>query len=486
MKKYILPILFAGSALLTSCSDDFLNPDQNDSFSDDRMEKLAKFPESALLLAEGIEAGAYSTMVAYNNGGAGQHDDFGQKAYDIAMDLMGNDMTMSVSHFFVNYYNYTARAESNSRNKWLWEFYNRVASNMNELLLSTEGAKGSDDIIENIEAVRGRALAIRAHANFMLVRLYADGENGIPYATEHDFNFGRMPTSQVNDFIEKDLLAAYDLLEGYQRTSLRSLDSKVVAGLLSRFYLYKENYAEVIKYSDLALGGATMTDFNVVNDGFSNISNPDWMWGFDIDGSSSTVFASFFSHMDNTNDGYAGIGIYKNIDVRLYDMISATDKRQSWFSDGSEDEETNPYGLPKYANTKFIDKSFFFGDYLYMRKTEMFLNKAEAAAALNDDATAIAILNDLMSSRDAAYAFSGSGDALKEEVRKQRRIELWGEGFGLLDMKRWKVGLERIYEGSNHPTMGAFSFPYPTPKFIFQFPLSEVNANPDLGVQNPF
>lgn len=487
MKKYILPILFAGSALLTSCSDDFLNPEQNDSFSDERMEKLAQFPESALLLAEGIEAGNYNVLVQFNSFGDAQHDDFGQKAYDLGLDLMGNDMTMSVSHFFVNFYNYTARAEANSRNQGLWEFYNRVAANMNELLRSIEGIDDTSDLIDDVNAVRGRAYALRAHANMMLVRVYADGEKGIPFADTNEFHFNRMSTNDVNAFIEKDLLTAYDLLQGYNRNNLNTIDAKVVAGMLSRFYLYTKNYSEVVNYSDLALAGSEVVSFDVINDGFSYINNPDWMWGFDIDGSSTTVFASFFSHMDNTNDGYGGIGVYKNIDARLYDKISATDKRQSWFSDGSEDEVGNPYGLPKYANTKFIDPSFFLGDYLYMRKTEMFLNKAEAAAELGETDVATQILYDIVSTRDEAYELStNTGESLIDEVRTQRRIELWGEGFGFFDMKRWEMDLDRVYEGSNHPTMGAFEYLYPSPKFVFQFPLFEVNANPELGSQNPF
>lgn len=487
MKKYILPVLMAGSLLLTACSEEFLGPDQAKGFSDEKMKKLAIFPESALMLAEGIEAGSYNYMAAFDSEGSGFHDDFGQKAVDLGLDLMSNDMTMSASHWFVNYYNYSARQEPNSRTRVVWGYYTKLASNMNELLRSLEDIEDSSDLIIDVKATRGRAMALRAQANLMLVRIYGDGTTGIPYATESEFLYARQPQSEVNKFIEKDLLTAFEYLDGYQRASKGNIDQSVVAGLLSRYYLYVKDYSKVVTYSDFALNGATPLDFNSINDGFSKISNPDWMWGFDIDGSTTTVYASLFSHLDNTNDGYAGLlGVYKNIDARLYEEIGENDLRQSWFSNGSEDVEENPYELPKYANTKFIDPTFMLGDYLYMRKTEMFLNKAEALAETGQASLGMDIIEELMSTRDASYEFSGSDSEMRDEIRKQRRIELWGEGFSFFDMKRWEMSLARDYQGTNHPTMGRFNYAFPSTKFVFQFPLTEVNANLELGAQNPF
>lgn len=79
----------------------------------------------------------------------------------------------------------------------------------------------------------------------------------------------------------------------------------------------------------------------------------------------------------------------------------------------------------------------------YMRAAEMLLTEAEAAYHNNDAITAQNCLKELMAQRDETYDFSGTGEALLEEIRLQRRIELWGEGFNWFDAKRWNITLER-------------------------------------------
>lgn len=79
----------------------------------------------------------------------------------------------------------------------------------------------------------------------------------------------------------------------------------------------------------------------------------------------------------------------------------------------------------------------------YMRAAEMLLIEAEAAFQNHDENTALSCLNELMAKRDTDYSFSGTGNALLEEIKLQRRIELWGEGFNWFDYKRWNEPLTR-------------------------------------------
>lgn len=485
MKKTILNLVLIGGALMASCSDEFRSPDQTDGFSNDRMEEMAKNPEAAMFLNNAIESGVSNKFITFDNDGYGRHDDFGQKAVDLGLDLMSNDMAMVPrTGWFTPYYQYTGRGETYILTRNLWNYYTFIDDNLNTIIRNL-GNEGSTD--PNVNALKGRAHGMRAFANFMLLRLYADGEKGIPFATELVSNYKRMPKSVIEELIEKDLLLAYDLvLEA--RPSKEVLNKNVVAGLLSRFYLYKKDYNNVIKYSDLAVPSGKAIDFNVVNDGFSNVHNQEWLWGKDITASNANSFVSFFGHMDSYNEGgyVAYAAEYKMIDKRLYDAISENDRRKGWFSDGSEE-----YGIPLYANaTKFVDPSpDFTGDMIYMRISEILLNKAEAMAESGDDANAIAILEDLMRTRDEAYdASSKSGQSLKEEIRLQRRIELWGEGFGFFDLKRWNVDLHRRYEGTNHGGAGILDYAAGSPKFVFQFPISEIEANEELSPadQNPY
>ena len=78
-----------------------------------------------------------------------------------------------------------------------------------------------------------------------------------------------------------------------------------------------------------------------------------------------------------------------------------------------------------------------------MRAAEMLLTEAEAAYHNGDESTALNCLKELMAQRDETYDFQGTGVDLLDEIRLQRRIELWGEGFCWFDYKRWNIPMER-------------------------------------------
>ncbi|MDM1346193.1 RagB/SusD family nutrient uptake outer membrane protein [Myroides marinus] len=478
MKKNILIALLAIS--LASCSKEYLDKDQESTFSDSKMEQLKTTPELALKLYTAIEGGNYSYMVDFQSGGVTNHRDFGIKGFDIGLDLMSGDMAEVLSTNMWNpYETYRGRLENGDISYALWYFHTRVANAMNTVII---GSTGSND--EKLIQIEARARAIRAYVNFTLIRLFANGEEGIPYADKDVFYNGRQSTSDVLKFIETDLLYAFENLNGYVRPTKNYVNANVVAGFLSRFYLYKEDYSNALKYSDLAFTNANAVSFSTINNGFDLIDNPDWLWGFDIDGSTSTSFASFFSWMDNVNtEGYGGPnkGLLA-VDAGLYSKIDAGDLRKKWFVS----KDNNPHGLRNYVNMKFIDRSgSMLGDYSYMRETEIYFNKAEALYHLGDTKGALDILKKIMITRNPNYAFSNTDKSLLEEIKLQKRIEFWGEGLAFYDAKRWKRDILRSYEGSNHLSATYFNIPAGSNLLIFQFPIQEMRANKDLTKQNP-
>lgn len=481
MKKIHFLGVLAFTLMLTSCSEDFLNKGARDEVSSSQLQEIAaSSPEAALLLATGLEGGNNFFLNDFNTAGNGNiHDDFGHMAVNLGTDMMSNDCYQTLSHWFVNYYNYTARNENSIRTDMVWKFYYKVIFNMNQTIVFVP--EGVTD--PQLMAIRGRLLAMRAYAYFQLVRLYSNGEVGVPIVTESQSGFARQSVTAVKALIIDDLLEAYDLLEGYSRPDKVAIDQNVVAGFLARYYLeYGDNGQAAFYAAEARSGYAPMSSADLF-DGFNKISNPEWMWGADINTNTSTVYASFFSHMGNLNPGYAGLlQVYKSVDRRIFDNISATDARKGWFADTG-----NGFGLPKYANVKFVDDTEFEGDYVFMRAAEMYLIEAEAKALGGDEIGARQALYDLVSTRDAGYVLStNTGAALLNEIRFHRKLELWGEGFAFFDMKRWNTALDRTYAGSNHTSFGFFSHPAGSTKFTFQIPLSEINANPEIGAQNPF
>lgn len=79
----------------------------------------------------------------------------------------------------------------------------------------------------------------------------------------------------------------------------------------------------------------------------------------------------------------------------------------------------------------------------WMRATEMLLTEAEAAYMAGDEPTAKSVIEELNSIRIPGYE-APSGDALLEDIRLSRRIELWGEAIaGLISnvgIFRWNAG----------------------------------------------
>jgi hypothetical protein len=92
--------------------------------------------------------------------------------------------------------------------------------------------------------------------------------------------------------------------------------------------------------------------------------------------------------------------------------------------------------------------------YPWMRASEMCLTEAEAYYMMGDEANAKKCLTELMKKRVEGYTCNTSGDDLLEEIRVNRRMELFMEGQGLTDFKRWNVSVERRAWVAGDPTSG--------------------------------
>ncbi len=100
--------------------------------------------------------------------------------------------------------------------------------------------------------------------------------------------------------------------------------------------------------------------------------------------------------------------------------------------------------VPFGAQFKFWSEPVYgTGFYPFMRGAEMILIEAEAAYHNGDIATATSCLKMIQDKRIPGYAFDGQGEELLNEIRKCRRIELWGEGFSWPDFKRWGLPIVR-------------------------------------------
>lgn len=479
MKKIV--IIALSLLVFVSCDKEFLDTVPESTINNDQLATSASANQA-------IINGIYTALRSYGLAIGSNHEDYGHKSVLSAMDMMSNDMLMTKSSWYQSFYTYIGRQQVNTRSRLVWNTYYPQIKSTNVVLTAIPAT--SED--EKMNAIRGQALALRGYFYFMLARTYGPTYVGnetslcVPVYTKVTLEGkARSTVNEVYTLIESDLKEAIELLTKYKRSNNDSVDKTVAEAFLADVYL------EMGKYSDAAaMAHSARQSYVLLNEtewmtGFYDSKSKETMWGATITSATSTFVANFFGHFDNTHSGgYAGgMGVYKNIDKKLYNSISDSDFRKKGFV--APGGSTIYPKLPEYANIKFRDPTVDAGHYIYLRSSEMYYIEAEALARSGNEATAKDVLYEITITRDPAYVKStNSGTALINEIILQKRIELWGEGCAWYDMKRLGVGLSRDYTGTNHPAFGKFNIPAGANEFIFQMPQAEMDANP-LMVQNP-
>lgn len=498
--KYIAPV-FLSALVLGACKKSYLETAPSNQVTVDVIFKTTEGAQTAL---DGLYRLTYTFGIEDN----GNHDLFGQKSFDLIMDLMGNDMVINKQgyNWFNGDYRYTAGASTTDagRSYTTWLYYYQVVNNANSIISNIDAAAGTQDDKDNI---KGQALFMRAHAYFYLVNFeqhtYKGNESkpGIPtYSEPGVTGHPRGTVQNVYDSIINDLTTAETLLTGKIRRDKSSVDVTTVQALRARVALQMEDYTTAATYAEKVINSQKYPLMNQATqttsylNGWNSLSNSEWMWGMQVISDQATVYPSWFSHMEalpsGKPGGYASLGQQKKITKALYDQIDDNDiRKQAWIAPGDGNDAAPDYSQQKF---RLADPSSWAGDYMYFGVAEMYLIDAEALARSSQDGPAQIILNKLIQNRFPGYdATAFSGQNLVDEVLLQRRIELWGEGLALLDIKRLKTGLNRPTGAGNHGSGNfdpiTYTLPDQDPKFLYRIPQEELNSNKSMTAadQNP-
>ncbi|MDO9153203.1 MAG: RagB/SusD family nutrient uptake outer membrane protein [Paludibacter sp.] len=497
MKTKIFTAIVLGLSLLNiSCSDDFLDVKTTSKLtSKDAIAAMEADPSKL----EGFVNSIYSVMVEADLIGTGTHDAFGLMSILHSTDMMSEDIVQDKSTWFTYDYLHDNRGLNYRRTRVNWTYLYSVVSNAN-IVLSMTSPETTSPIIK---AYRGQVFALRGMAYYYLIQMYqhtfsataTKDRSGIPlyYAQNEgkENRLNRVPVTEVFTQIESDLKTAVTELNGWTRGNKNQIDSYVANGLLARYYLLSKQWQKAADAAVIAAGGFSIMTKEDLHDGFMNLANREWMWGFDHNSETETRYASFFSHISNIAPGYAGLEYgARLIDKRLYESIPETDERKKLFQGGTQTIEAaglssssmasttaTAWTLP-YANVKFGFDGNWTMDYPYMRTAEMILIEAEALAQLNKNGEAATALKKLMVNRDATW---NKTTVTVDEVWMQRRIELWGEGFSYFDLKRLNKGINRVYSGTNHRADAQFSKKAGDKTWIYQLPQAEIQENSEIA-----
>ena len=319
-------------------------------------------------------------------------------------------------------------------------------------------------------------------------------------------NNPRATNEKMWDFILSDLDKAEEYLAGYQRPDKTTPDVSVVYGLKARAYLIMGKWEKAEEYAKKAqVGYSVMTaeEYTDRDNGF-NTPNEAWMFCVTYKDTDPCIKlndadTSWGSQMtleidpEKSQCGYAAnYGDAKLIDRHLYETMPATDCRKKCFVDFSTNDmegeelinklkEYSDYptwliksaSVAKWPGTGGLSLKFraangaeghanqhlgFLQSVPLMRVEEMKLIEAEAAG-MQDEARGKQLLEAFAKTRDPQYVYgkhvndkynNNSTSGFQNEVWWQRRVELWGEGFATLDIKRLNKGIVRSYAGTNH------------------------------------
>lgn len=483
--KYIFLII--ATFFFTSCSKDNLFLEPEVSLSDDAVLESKETAQTVLMGAYAI-TGDYRYLTISN----------------ISMDVMGNDVMISDGSFGFSTYEWLKHSYNYNQNPrvvdgwWsaysptMWKYAYQAIDQCNLIIDS------KDNLPADTEDILAQAYGIRAYNYLKLYNLYCqsyvnDGANGKglflrlkPGTPNEEDNVPRSNLKESLEQIISDFEYAYNNVSNNNQSLI---NKKGVAVLLARTYMEIENYDKAQEYIE------TLSDFNgsdlmskqEYQSGFNTI-NSEWLWGFNFTDETTNIYASIPSFYwaagakdQNSTFGteeYGSKTTYSYLENNAINWLTGYSTIRIPFSFANSFGSNDYRALfPFYISekdglftSKFSSKeSLGVADYPLARIAEAYLIEAEILFRKGDP-KGLQILNTLQEMRDGKL----SQTITIEEIWKERRRELYGEGFALQDIKRLQRSLERT--GQEQWSL-VKSLPSDSPRLMFPIPGDELDYN---------
>lgn len=349
-------------------------------------------------------------------------------------------------------------------------------------------------------ASKGEALIARAYAHFMLVALFsktydvatAASDPGIPYVTEPervpDGKYERKTVAYVYEMIEKDLLAGLPLLKDNSYRIPKYHFTKVAANAFAtRFYLFKKDYQQVIKYANDAFPISAIasnlrqvnttylgfgTNFYDIQAYYTKAEDPGNLLLTEAPSNFGEDYYLFRYGLGNSLNAQV-LGDLNPVGVEIYRVVF-----------GAQPEF---YNVPKFR-TYVIKESISatvgikYNVIPLLTTEEVLFNRAEANVMLNNFPDAIADINVYLSKRIRSYNvgahnftlakattfYTGKTPqaALIESILDYKRQEYIHEGMRWFDILRHKRSVTHAaYRGGVTNT-----YPATDPRRVLQLP----------------
>jgi starch-binding outer membrane protein, SusD/RagB family len=379
-----------------------------------------------------------------------------------------------------------------SYSHWYWRAAYRTLLGVNLVLRNVKEDESNRDILN----AKGENHFLRAVLFFDLVRLYGkpyyqnpETNPGIPLIlspiTDINTKPSRATVKETYDQIIKDLEIAATLM--VKRPSNSYANKYAAYALLSRVYLYmggsfsnpnvlfnqkSKEYADsvILNGGYNLLQGTAYANYYTT----SNQTNSETIWAINHTVASSITSMAF---QYPTLPGYNGSWARPSKD--FLSLLEPNDLRNSYYKkhiypgNNTDTLQMVKYGINYtaiYTNSPTN----------YLRLAEMYLNRAEAKVKTGDHSGALADLNVIRQRAELLPATGLTGQALFDEILKQRRIELAFEGHNSFDYFRNALPMVRNYSSFES---GPITVQPTDPKVVLRISQDEINFNNNL-VQN--
>jgi starch-binding outer membrane protein, SusD/RagB family len=424
--------------------------------------------------------------------------------YDLMQDLhVFGSQPQFISDFITDNVNFTGSFPS------LQDFNNYAVNSSNstvdevwrdayEVILGANAIIANAPLIEDATAeqklaLEGEARFVRAMTYFLIADLYSQpyvvsqGSNlSVPLYLEpftgEVINLPRNTLAEVYGQIEADLLFAEENLPPTAAQGFAS--SYSAAALLSRLYLYMEDWAAAAEYADIALSSpdyalsSSLSFYNTISSEIifsveNNATDPQ------SDSDAETSSGSWDSYYTGRDQGGRGDGEFSPDLAELF-AEEPEDLRGSFTV-----TDVNFNGEPAVYTLKYDNGNDNSSDYAAIRVAEMMLNRAEALVELNGiDEEAIGLVNDIRSRVGLTTPWTtadfASATDLLEAIYTERRKELAFEGHRRMDLLRTGKPLRTEAPSSVAIANAGVGVVAGDPEAIWPIPQSQLNINPLL------
>lgn len=478
--NYILSGILALS--FTSCGNDWLDLESSTEIpSEGSLGSLTDFQYSL--------NGIYSAMQS-SDGYSGRIVYYGDVTAD---DVQAASATKRTGSYYLLKYT------KDNAPSTLWKIPYQLIRNANIILEDIDNFPETEATKEERSDIIGQALTIRALALFDLTRIY-----GYPYAKDNGASWGACIVEDVRTIDSKPsrntVAECYDAVIKDLNEAIPQLSPKFNFGklnrwgamlLLSRAYLYKGDNANALKVAEEAIAGAEKNKYGLW-------SNEKYPTAWADERSASEPGEVLFEIVNTTVDspGKESMG-YLCWRSGYSDMI-LTSSFFGLLSEDPDDVRNKVYEI--YKAKAYINKyqpqkgeNPVDANIPLLRLSELYLNAAEAAVKLGNNAKAVEYLDPIVQRANPEKTVKDENITL-ERVLNERRKELFGEGHRLYDALRNNQTIERkdvkidAVSSTKHLSMPdeAKKFDWNYYKVVLPIPKFEIDTNPNIAAQqNP-